>query len=115
MHASSERARYVAAATCLQASVRSVADCALYLGQMGTPHVPASLRPTPRGRTLAVSAGRAGQLSEGAFFNRVAELDSLAKRLKGIPSTVIVVTGPPSSGKSGARATSVSYSFALPS
>jgi hypothetical protein len=61
-----------------------------------------SLRPAPRGRALAASAGKAGNTVKEAFFDRTEELNSLAKRLNGIPNTVLLLTGPPSSGKSGA-------------
>jgi hypothetical protein len=38
------------------------------------------------------------------FFNRVKEVESLQAFLAGSPSNVIVLLGPPSCGKSGARA-----------
>ena len=38
---------------------------------------------------------------EGAFFNREAELRSLNATLADYPTAVLVLTGPPSCGKSG--------------
>jgi hypothetical protein len=66
-----------------------------------------ALQPAPRGGALAASAGEAGEaeagrkVCRGAFFNRVAELKSLHDCLAEDPSAVLVVTGPPSCGKSG--------------
>jgi hypothetical protein len=70
-----------------------------------------ALQPAPRGGALAASAGEAddggeGGVSDGAFFNRLAELHSLSTLLAGPPRAVLVVTGPPSCGKSGVRAPS---------
>ena len=55
----------------------------------------------PRGGALVANAG---ELFRGAFFNRAAELKSLSECLAEEPAAVLVVTGPPSSGKSGVRA-----------
>jgi hypothetical protein len=65
-----------------------------------------SLQLAQRGGALAATAGEAGEEEavEGAFFNRQVELKSLATLLAGAPKAVIVMTGPPSCGKSGARA-----------
>jgi hypothetical protein len=57
-------------------------------------------QPAPRGGTLVASAG---EVRGGAFFNRAAELKSLVTLLAGPPRAVLVLTGPPSCGKSGAR------------
>ena len=64
-----------------------------------------SFQPELRVRALAASAGEAGKVGEATFFNRAAEKTSLATRLADLPKAVLVVTGPPSSGKSGVRAT----------
>ena len=63
----------------------------------------------PRGEALVASAGEAGEaeareLVRGAFFNLAAELKSLNECLAGEPTAVLVLTGPPSCGKSGVRA-----------
>jgi len=63
----------------------------------------------PRGGALVANAGEAGEaeareLFRGAFFNRAAELKSLSECLAEEPTTVLVMTGPPSCGKSGVRA-----------
>jgi hypothetical protein len=64
------------------------------------------LQPGRRGTVLAATAGEAGE-NEGecmaSFFNRTTELQSLAARLANAPKAVLVMTGPPSCGKSGAR------------
>jgi len=72
-----------------------------------------ALQLAQRGGALAASAGEVGEavLCEDAFFNRAAELKSLATLLAGPPTAVIVLTGPPSCGKSGARALLPSLSF----
>jgi hypothetical protein len=57
-------------------------------------------QPAPRGGTLVASAG---EVRGGAFSNRAAELKSLVTLLAGPPRAVLVLTGPPSCGKSGAR------------
>jgi hypothetical protein len=90
-------------------SLCSVADPPLAQFRTRTSVVTA-LQPTPRGKALAASAGEVGQggeaaLPEIAFFNRTAELKSLATILASPPTSVLVVTGPPSCGKSGARRT----------
>jgi hypothetical protein len=71
---------------------------------------PTPLQPGRRGTALAATAGEAGE-NEGectaSFFNRKVELQSLAERLAGAPKAVLVMTGPPSCGKSGARSVDV--------
>ncbi len=64
-----------------------------------------ALQLAQRGGALAATAGEAGEAEavEGAFFNRQVELKSLATLLAGPPAAVLVMTGPPSCGKSGAR------------
>ena len=58
-----------------------------------------------RGIALAATAGEAGE-NEGectaAFFNRKEELQSLDALLGEPPTGVLVMTGPPSCGKTGA-------------
>ena len=78
-------------------------------GRTRTARLATALQPAPRGGALVASAGEAGEaesreLLRGAFFNRVAELKSLNECLAGEPTAVLVLTGPPSCGKSGARA-----------
>ncbi len=66
----------------------------------------AALQPTRRGAALAATAGEAGENEaerHGSFFNRKAELQSLAAGLASAPKSVLVMMGPPSCGKSGAR------------
>ena len=67
----------------------------------------AVLQPGRRGTALAATAGEAGE-NEGecmaSFFNRKVELQSLDALLGEPPTGVLVMTGPPSCGKSGARA-----------
>jgi hypothetical protein len=78
-----------------------------------------ALQPARRGGALPVSVGEAGEAEEagkvcrGAVFNRVAELQSLDACLAGDPTAVFVLTGPPSCGKSGARALSLSLRVVL--
>ena len=43
-------------------------------------------------------------LRDDEFYNRVAELESLTTLIANPPTAVIVMTGPPSCGKSGACA-----------
>jgi hypothetical protein len=70
----------------------------------------AALQPGRRGTALAATAaGEAGENKaaaaaerQGTFFNRKAELQSLAALLGEPPSGVLVLTGPPSCGKTGA-------------
>jgi hypothetical protein len=65
-----------------------------------------ALHPGRRGIALAATAGEAGENKaerQGTFFNRKAELQSLAARLASAPNAVLVMTGPPSCGKTGAR------------
>ena len=68
---------------------------------------PTPLQPGRRGTALAATAGEAGE-NEGectaSFFNRKVELQSLDALLGEPPTGVLVMTGPPSCGKSGARA-----------
>jgi hypothetical protein len=70
----------------------------------------AALQPGRRGTALAATEGEAGE-NEGectaSFFNRKVELQSLAERLANAPKAVLVMTGPPSCGKSGARSVDV--------
>jgi hypothetical protein len=78
-------------------------------GRIRTARVATAMQPVPRGGALVASAGEAGEARGGAvykdaFFNRAAELKSLATLLAGPPRAVLVLTGPPSCGKSGARA-----------
>ncbi len=67
-------------------------------------------QPAQRGGALAASAGEPGEaeaggaVREGGFFNRAAELHSLTERLANKPTAVLVLTGPPSCGKTGAHA-----------
>ena len=64
------------------------------------------LQPSRRSTALAATAGEAGENKAertGTFFNRKAELQSLTALLAGAPKAVLVMTGPPSCGKSGAR------------
>ena len=67
-----------------------------------------ALQPAQRGRTLATTAGDEGEVGvaagvcERAFFNRAAELQSLHDSLADAPTAVLVLSGPPSCGKSGA-------------
>jgi hypothetical protein len=68
-----------------------------------------ALQLAQRGGALDATAGEAGEAGQArvlddAFFNRTAELQSLATLLAGPPRAVLVLTGPPSCGKSGARA-----------
>ena len=67
----------------------------------------APLQPGRRGTALAATAGEAGE-NEGectaSFFNRKVELQSLDALLGEPPTGVLVLTGPPSCGKSGMRA-----------
>ena len=49
-------------------------------------------------------AGEAAGVCAGAFFNREAELQSLNATLADHPTAVLVLTGPPSCGKSGTHA-----------
>ena len=81
----------------------------LYQGRARTSRVVTLFQPTPRGGALVASAGEAGVVSEGrvqagAFFNRTAELEVLTTLLAGAPTAVLLMTGPPSCGKSGAAA-----------
>ena len=69
-------------------------------GRTHKAHFRTALQPAPRGGTLVASAG---EVRGGVFFNRAAELKSLATLLAGPPRAVLVLTGPPSCGKSGAR------------
>ena len=67
----------------------------------------AALQPGRRGTALAATAGEAGENKaerQGTFFNRQVELQSLAALLGEPPTGVLVMTGPPSCGKSGMRA-----------
>jgi hypothetical protein len=78
-------------------------------GRTHKARVTTALQPAPRGGALVACAGEAGEARGGAvykdaFFNRAAELKSLATLLAGPPRAVLVLTGPPSCGKSGARA-----------
>jgi hypothetical protein len=78
-------------------------------GRTRKARVATALQPAPRGGALVASAGEVGEARRGlvykdAFFNRAAELKSLATLLAGPPRAVLVLTGPPSCGKSGARA-----------
>jgi hypothetical protein len=55
---------------------------------------------------LAATAGESGENKadrQGTFYNRKAELQSLDALLDEPPTAVLVLTGPPSCGKSGAR------------
>jgi hypothetical protein len=64
------------------------------------------LQPGRRSITLAATAGEAAETAgvcRGAFFNREAELQSLIDGLADEPTAVLVMIGPPSCGKSGAR------------
>jgi len=73
----------------------------------------AALQPGRRGTALAATACEAGENEaerQGTFFNRKVELQSLAARLASAPKAVLVMTGPPSCGKTGARARCV-YAF----
>ena len=64
----------------------------------------AALQPARRSTALAATAAGENELERhGSFFNRKAELQSLAALLSEPPSAVLVMTGPPSCGKSGAR------------
>jgi hypothetical protein len=70
----------------------------------------AALQPGRRCTALAATAGEAGENKaaaaaerQGKFFNRKVELQSLAARLASAPKGVLVMTGPPSCGKTGAR------------
>jgi hypothetical protein len=66
----------------------------------------AALKPGRRGIALAATAGEAGENKadrQGTFYNRKAELQSLDALLGEPPTAVLVLTGPPSCGKSGAR------------
>ena len=59
-----------------------------------------------RGIALAATAGEAGENKadrQGAFYNRKAELQRLNALLGEPPTAVLVLTGPPSCGKSGVR------------
>jgi len=65
------------------------------------------LQPGCRGIALAATAGESGENKadrQGTFYNRKAELQSLAALLGEPPTAVLVLTGPPSCGKSGVRA-----------
>ena len=53
--------------------------------------------------TPQCEVGEAIAVCEGAFFNREAELRSLNATLADYPTAVLVLTGPPSCGKSGAH------------
>jgi hypothetical protein len=84
-------------------------------GRTRKARVATALQPAPRGGALVASAGEAGEARRGvvykdAFFNRAAELKSLATLLAGPPRAVLVLTGPPSCGKSGACALVLSLS-----
>ena len=60
-----------------------------------------------RGIALAATAGESGENKadrQGTFYNRKAELQSLDALLGEPPTGVLVMTGPPSCGKSGMRA-----------
>jgi hypothetical protein len=60
-----------------------------------------------RGIALAATSGESGENKadrQGTFYNRKAELQSLDALLGEPPTAVIVLTGPPSCGKSGMRA-----------
>ncbi len=60
-----------------------------------------------RGIALAATAGESGENKadrQGTFYNRKAELQSLGALLGEPPTAVLVLTGPPSCGKSGVRA-----------
>ena len=75
-------------------------------GRTRPARVATALQAAPRGGALVASAGEVGEAHGGAvykdaFFNRAAELKSLATLLAGPPRAVLVLTGPPSCGKSG--------------
>ena len=73
----------------------------------------ASAQPGRRRSALAATAGEASESEaeyQGAFFNRKAELESLAAILGDPPTAVLVMTGPPSCGKSGAFGSFLSHS-----
>jgi hypothetical protein len=108
--------------------VRDAARCFLWLtpswltsplgqGRTRTSRVATALQPAPRGGALAASVGEAGEtgvalLRGDDFFNRAAELKSLAQRLADAPKAVLVLTGPPSCGKSGVCAPCCFAAFA---
>ncbi len=78
-------------------------------GRTRKARVATALQPAPRGGALVANAGEAGEaearkIFRGAFFNRAAELKSLSECLAEEPTAVLVMTGPPSCGKSGVRA-----------
>jgi hypothetical protein len=83
-------------------------------GRTRTAHIATALQPAPRGGALVASAGEAGEavLRGDDFFNRAAELKSLAQRLADAPKAVLVLTGPPSCGKSGVCAPCCFAAFA---
>ena len=55
----------------------------------------------PTASTPQREAGQAAGVCSEAFFNREAELQSLNATLADRPTAVLVLTGPPSCGKSG--------------
>jgi hypothetical protein len=80
-------------------------------------HPATVLQPGRRGTALAATAGEAGEKEaerQGTFFNREAELQSLAALLSEPPTAVHVMTGPPSCGKSGARSLRLRYLVLVP-
>ncbi len=83
-------------------------------GRTRTARIATALQPAPRGGALVASAGEAGEavLRGDDFFNRAAELKSLAQRLADAPKAVLVLTGPPSCGKSGVCAPCCFAAFA---
>ena len=74
----------------------------------------ACCRTQPRALCASTSNAPRGPVEPDAFFNRAEELARLQRLLGSTPTAVLLVTGPPSCGKSGACSAEWSVTLATP-